>query len=208
MKKFYYLLPAIALVLAACSDDDDKNDGREGFKLTLSASEIANAPSAGEIDAVKLVTEKNAVLQTATWNDGFTIEFNEAVGTSHLMKVTDVFYLDYFEEDEREKIKVSDESANVCPAYIFGYEGNTEKGEFYYTKELGGVQYYVQYIFADRAVNITGTASDRDDWTCEYTVRLEYGWNRVMYYADNAAEKEVYTSTIATGFHWVYEYNP
>ncbi|MCD8071827.1 MAG: hypothetical protein LUE10_01340 [Alistipes sp.] len=114
MKKFFYLLPALALVFSACSDNDDPSP-LKGNTVTVKASEIS-IPS-GEIDAVKLVTytySGSRVLATTEWDarEGFSLQFPETVNSSNLIDVADAFDYDFDDDDDVEgSINISDKNA-------------------------------------------------------------------------------------------------
>ena len=65
---------------------------------------------------------------------------------------------------------------------------------------------YVEYIYVDRNVNVSGTSIDVDDWTATFNLKLKKGWNKVYFQYNGATETVTYSSTIPSwmGNNWAF----
>ncbi|MCD7970966.1 MAG: hypothetical protein LUF87_11510 [Alistipes sp.] len=210
MKKFFYLLPALALVFAACSDSDDDNgdDGNggglgDGYTLTVKSNEIANAPTDGEIDKVKLISyESDVAILTTDWEDGFLLDFPETVSSSNLEKVAEAFVI---EEDE---FKISDPDARISGFYIEGYKGDLHVDTFYFLNSTEEQE--IRYYYSDRDVTVTGEVKIGDgswEYVEKYDLALTKGWNRVLtieIIQDDYESLAFSSNVLSTGFSWKF----
>ncbi|MCC8035272.1 MAG: hypothetical protein LIO77_04970 [Rikenellaceae bacterium] len=214
MKKFFYLLPVLALVFSACSDDDDENPLKDN-KVTVKASEISIP--AGEIDAVKLITYSYSgthALATAKWDaqEGFTLQFPETVSSSYLIDIEDAY--DYFDDDDdiQGSINISDKNAKICSAIMVGFDGDDEKNDIFLGKITSNEIYGVGYIYSDRDVKVTGTVIEKGStWTDTYKfdLHLKKGWNNVLEYNKEDGNDDTWeyrTSFSTSGLSWIYGY--
>ncbi len=211
MSKFFYLLPLLAVVFTACSDDDDDNNntdlGKDGT-LKVSASQIADLPSAG-IDEVRLVVYGNRDYTAATsaWDDGFELEFPETVSSTYLASVLDAFWMD---DEEYEAVQISDPEVRLANTDIEGYRNNSYIGDIFLYNETSSQDVYVSYYYSDGSLTVKGTYTYEDYgevYSYVYNVSIGKGWNRIAFI--NSWNGDNYkceiTTSIPGGVSWIFD---
>jgi len=217
MKKLFYLplmLGAIAVAFTSCNGDDDPTSATLLLSSTLTQND---APGVNRVLA-------------ATWgNDDqqHTVAYS-AFGTTGFMLLLDATphpsTLDTVGTDDFFTIS----NPNARTAIIWELEGFTSSTGAFLDADFAGWFYratmvdtddeysytFEFWVYADRAVSITGTdggIDDGDRWEEVVSLNLVQGWNRVFETIGARTEEEgivfFYTTTTSpvSGMTWVFD---
>ena len=200
MSKGNFLKIVCALIIACfvfsgCNDNDNDDDNDTINKIIATVED--GAKYNGQIVTVKFMVEigdNDVAIATGNWsNGGFTIDLPETVEANHLRT------LDRFAPS----VTVSNNNAKgVFWTFIGGFDVDDRRVDYFYNiKGDNNSTTWVEYIYVDMDVNITGTFSD-DEETRVYSLSLKKGWNityRTWIRGTGVTER---SSTAVSGLKW------
>ncbi len=223
MKKYIFLLLASCNILfQACDKDDNNEPPAEKFtpvglidKITI--TEIAN--SSPYISEVAFVSRVHVPAGAATAKPDNTtsdqrymlrIPFNEKEMILLLPANPPQTVLCNITGDIPKGLEISDPEANTVSFVEIGCcsAGSDHiMGQLIYRKHTERIYYYVQYIYSDRFVKVTGSAKDWWGHPATYDLILEKGWNMVVEKKEYSGDQQILTvsNLLPEGMEWNYE---
>lgn len=206
---FVLFLSVLSASFTACNKDDDDGDSSTvGSKITATVSGVGS----GQVDTVVLYYSAHAtyelIAKAAFKNNGFTMELPETLPSR---------YLETLKNDMPAGVAISDASAKGCfNTSIRALKNDSFVGDIEYLNFSGKEEdyktgaAYVELVFVDRDVTITGTDTN-DDYTQQYNCNLKKGWNYIadVYKGEDSNKKDIYeaTTSLPGGLKWYFSSN-
>jgi hypothetical protein len=201
-KRFLFTM-MIAAAFAGCSEDEGKDDTGDGGAIPNNTVTVAvenGASYSGEIDTVKLAIDQHGgslVIASLPYAGGnFTITLPASV---------DDEYLDPMDMDDLPSgITTSNRDVKGVPAYLYAYKSGQLVGEIYRGTAKSERYFYGYLLYLAGDVSITGTGTD-GDYTTEYRVNGEKGWNMVYVTRGTNLTSRVMTTKAPAGAKWYFD---
>ena len=192
---------AVAAVFAACSKDDEKKgDNLESSfdGKTITANVVNGSRYNSSVSTVRAMAYdqtsyygRESIASGSYANGGFTLTLPVTPAAKYLVLVVERFEQDF--------LTISNRDARVLPSLEFrAFDRNGEEvDDLVYAKEDNTSYTEVEFMYADRAVTITGS-------TTHYTANLslKQGWNMVYYIESESGF--VATTNPASGLKWYF----
>ena len=157
-----------------------------------------------DVYEVRAIVDGDVIIAKAPYNNGsFKIRLPKTIDQSLLWPVSE-----YMEE---EGITISDMNAKVCLIESFEAYKNDEYFDGLMQAAFGLQMAYVEYLFADRDVNIIGTAIGELDGIdaeipVDFDVKLKKGWNAVYTSISILTlSGSVTTTKPSTNIEWMFQ---
>lgn len=195
MKKLFLTLATITLIFTACSSDNGGGTP-EPKGTTVTASSVAGATT--EITTVKAVNSDDKVIATGTFKDGgFSITLPATLDASMLQPMF---------SGKINGVYVSANDAKGTWAYFRGYAGNRELGIFALYNYADGNYQSFDYLYIDRDLRISGSYSASNGQVETYDMKLNKGWNKVLYSYNSSTKIVKYTfpTPAGTDAGWIF----
>jgi hypothetical protein len=182
---------------SSCSDDDDDNNNGGGATGTFTSLQVnlANGSQYTDIATVVAGNLYKPYSNVADYNNGnFTLEM--------LTPAAEDLWL--YAEGAPSTITFSDANVKVVMFYnITCYDTNDYNVGYMFLGRNNSGEEYVDFIYADRDCNVTGTYEhDGGLSIVYYGLQLRKGWNKVYSVRINDTEDSV-TTTPQSDFQWV-----
>lgn len=204
MKKLRFLLAilfAVPFIFTAC-DKNEADITKCGYPVTISFDD-----KMGDIDHIVAVVRNSRlfyleVVDTAIGGNGtYFFTLPASVDTNYLTDIQ-MYFEPYYESLTYGYFSISDKNAQLADLYFRGETINEYPFQLIYKGDFARGS----YVYADRAVKITGSYSYSSAIGQELrmNVSLNKGWN--MMYINNYQENEIYVREYTTnkveGLRW------
>ena len=220
-KLFLMTMAAAAIVLTACSKDNDESENIGtsviSGQLVVEVSNIDNDDNS-RINSVKLVIEggskgKGYEVDNVQYDQSkrrFTIDLSKAVPDQ---------YLEPYDDEFDDGIRISNPNVGANSAWLYAYSGSgsSPTGAFFHGTGGGDGEWKGGLIYVNEDVTITGSGSDEDTWdgytekiNYKYSINWKKGWN--ILYCKNSSKTtgkvteywDEFTSQAPAGAVWFF----